>query len=63
MTEDEKADQVTEYLFQSPQPGLWYVTQNILLAETLGAADRGEMMTRLASPLPDTNEGGDDEHQ
>lgn len=60
MNEDEK---VPEYLFQSPQPGLWYVTQNILLAETLQAAHRGEMLMRLASPLPDTNEGGDDEHQ
>lgn len=49
-----------EYVFRSPQAGLYYVTQNDMLAETLEAARPEErVLVRLAPPYPDwpeTNE-------
>lgn len=45
---------VHEYVFQSPQAGLIYATQNDMLAETMQAARPNErMLLRLAPPLPE----------
>lgn len=43
-----------EWVFASPQAGMVYATQNVLLAETLVAARPGAMVVeRLAPPLLD----------
>ena len=45
-----------EWAFESPQPGLWYVSRNPLLIETMHAArPEAQLLTRIASdfvPVP-----------
>ena len=48
------AQLVKEWAFESPQTGLVYATQNVLLAETMLAARPHALVAeRLAPPLPD----------
>lgn len=51
-----------EFVFRSPQTGLYYATRNDMLAETMIAAKPNErMLLRLAPPYPEwiTPESGD----
>lgn len=42
-----------EFVFKSPQTGLYYATRNDMLAETMSAAKPKErMLVRLAPPYP-----------
>jgi len=44
-----------EFLFVSPQPGLYYVTRNGMLAEVMHAAQPDvPMLVRLAPPYPES---------
>lgn len=53
MTDEEKipGEQVQEWAFEAPQPGLMYVTTNPMLIEVMHAArPEAQLFTRFAGP-------------